>query len=93
MEKPDTRCIECGGAVQSLNEDQTGAPCVACAERLLETLPGIFHSPWVPSRDAVHDPEREAGRGEREADESAEHSPSERWRIEDDIIIGPDQPA
>ena len=41
MENPETRCIECGGSVHSLNEDEVGEPCVACAERLLETLPGI----------------------------------------------------
>ncbi len=39
-------CIECGGPVNALNEDESGAPCPACAERLLETLPGVFHAPW-----------------------------------------------
>lgn len=47
MEHPETRCIECGGVVGSLNEDENGVPCPACAERLLETLPGVFHAPWV----------------------------------------------
>ena len=42
-----TRCIECGGLVGSLNEDESGEPCPACAERLLETLPGVFHRPWM----------------------------------------------
>ena len=46
MSGTDTRCIECGGTVGSLNEDEEGVPCPACAERLLETLPGVFHSPW-----------------------------------------------
>ena len=39
-------CIECGGPVNALNEDESGVPCPACAERLLETLPGVFHAPW-----------------------------------------------
>ncbi|MEM9379873.1 MAG: hypothetical protein AAGB93_07965 [Planctomycetota bacterium] len=42
-----TRCIECGGLVGSLNEDESGEPCPVCAERLLETLPGVFHRPWM----------------------------------------------
>lgn len=42
----NTRCIECGGEVDQLNEDAEGVPCPACAERLLETLPGLFHEPW-----------------------------------------------
>lgn len=46
MSEITPRCIECGGPVDSLNEDEEGAPCPACAERLLETLPGVFHSPW-----------------------------------------------
>ena len=41
-----TRCIDCGGLVDSLNEDEDGVPCPSCAERLLESLPGVFHSPW-----------------------------------------------
>ena len=40
------RCIECGGTVDSLNEDDDGVPCPACAERWLETAPGVFHTPW-----------------------------------------------
>ncbi len=91
MENPETRCIECGGAVHSLNEDETGEPCLACAERLLETLPGIFHSPWSTSRDAARDSEIEAE--ELEPDPSGERPSSEWWRVEDDIVIGPDQPA
>lgn len=46
MTEAKTRCIECGGFVGSLNEDEDGVPCAACAERLLETLPGVFHQPW-----------------------------------------------
>ncbi|MEM1448518.1 MAG: hypothetical protein AAF726_00795 [Planctomycetota bacterium] len=42
-----TRCIECGGLVGSLNEDEAGEPCPSCAQRLLETLPGVFHRPWM----------------------------------------------
>ena len=47
MEHPETRCIECGGVVGSLNEDENGVPCPVCAERLLETLPGVFHASWA----------------------------------------------
>lgn len=56
MEHPETRCIECGGVVGSLNEDEDGEPCPVCAERLLETLPGIFHAPWTEA-DATVDEE------------------------------------
>ncbi|MEM9800974.1 MAG: hypothetical protein AAGA20_11660 [Planctomycetota bacterium] len=52
MEGRTTRCIECGGFVDSLNEDENGNPCPYCAERLLETLPGIFHRPWMHPWDA-----------------------------------------
>lgn len=34
----------------SLNEDEEGVPCPVCAERLLETLPGVFHAPWGERR-------------------------------------------
>lgn len=46
MSHPFTRCIECGGTVDSLNVDEEGVPCPACAQRLLETVPGVFHTPW-----------------------------------------------
>ena len=39
----------------SLNEDEDGLPCPVCAERLLETLPGIFHAPWVEAGAAVQE--------------------------------------
>lgn len=39
-------CIECGGPTNELNEDEEGVPCPACSERLMESLPGIFHAPW-----------------------------------------------
>ena len=54
MEHHETRCIECGGVVGSLNEDEDGEPCPVCAERLLETLPGIFHAPWTEAEANVH---------------------------------------
>ena len=66
MEHPETRCIECGGVVGSLNEDEDGVPGPACAERLLETLPGVFHAPWV---------ETDATVGEGEVDVSVAESP------------------
>lgn len=51
MSNAPTRCIECGGSVGFLNEDEDGKPCPACAERLLETLPGVFHQPWDRGSD------------------------------------------
>jgi len=98
MVNPETRCIECGGAVHSLNEDESGDPCVACAERLLETLPGVFHSPWVTARDmerSVLAPEQ-AVEGEAEAElieSSEEVEEPDWWDSRDDIVLGPDQPA
>lgn len=41
-------CIQCGHSVGDppvLNVLPEGGNCPACAERLLETLPPIFHSP------------------------------------------------
>ena len=65
MTQAKTRCIECGGSVGSLNEDEDGTPCPACAERLLETLPGIFHQPWTETAsgavDEVHPEEAHTG--------------------------------
>ncbi len=48
-------CIECGGSVNALNEDENGDPCRACAERLLETLPGVFHAPWGQEEHGVEE--------------------------------------
>ena len=98
MENPETRCIECGGAVHSLNEDEAGAPSVACAERLLETLPGIFHSPWVTAREmqqlnAVPDASTEGEVLGEAAGGSEEAEGAEWWQAKDDIVLGPDQPA
>ncbi|MEL6907908.1 MAG: hypothetical protein AAFP22_21045, partial [Planctomycetota bacterium] len=44
----------------ALNEDEDGVPCAACAERLLETLPGVFHTPWAGARDGGSDARTEA---------------------------------
>lgn len=41
-----TRCFRCGGPANQLNELEEGQNCPACAERLLETLQGVFHAPW-----------------------------------------------
>lgn len=30
-----------------------GEPCIPCAERLLETLPGIFHTPYETVEEAA----------------------------------------
>ena len=42
-------CFHCGNPVGDpprLNELEEGDNCPACAERLLETLPPIFHTSW-----------------------------------------------
>ncbi|QDV08795.1 hypothetical protein Poly30_43500 [Planctomycetes bacterium Poly30] len=61
-------CIECGGPVNALNEDEHGDPCVACAERLLETLPGVFHAPWGQEAAELEDADAETAlaQGEEE---------------------------
>ena len=44
----DVVCIRCGlpiGDPPRINRLSDGEPCGACAERLLETLPPIFHAP------------------------------------------------
>ncbi len=98
MENPETRCIECGGAVHSLNEDESGAPCVACAERLLETLPGVFHSPWVTARDMepsglAPEPAMDSEAQDETAASAEAVVGTEWWQAPDDIALGPDQPA
>jgi hypothetical protein len=57
MDNPDEKvvCFQCGQPVAEegpsgaplLNEVEEGVPCSACAERLLEQLPPIFHTPWT----------------------------------------------
>lgn len=39
-----------------------GRPCSACAERLLETLPGVFHTPYT-----AEEPEQQPTRMETPA--------------------------
>lgn len=50
MPNHEVVCFHCGqqvGDPPRLNmiDDE---PCKACAERLLETLPGVFHTPFEP---------------------------------------------
>ena len=90
MEDQVTRCIECGGFVDSLNEDEDGVPCPACAERLLESLPGIFHSSWGEPEDLEDEVD---GVEVAERTELAEAPAPRRWRADDDAPFGPDQPA
>lgn len=50
MGQPSTEivCFQCGQAVSDpprWNHLPSGEPCRACAERLLDSLPPIFHSP------------------------------------------------
>jgi hypothetical protein len=61
-------CIQCGHSVGDppvLNEMPEGGNCPACAERLLETLPPIFHSPFeAPDEAAVPEEHGEYEHGE-----------------------------
>lgn len=46
-------CFQCSQPVADemgprLNEIEEGESCPACASRLLEGLPPIFHTPWRP---------------------------------------------
>lgn len=94
MEGRTTRCIECGGLVDSLNEDEQGAPCPACADRLLETLPGVFHRPWMESwspRDEGAAEESFAEEAEDVEPEGGVADESPAWGRHDDEE--PDQPA
>lgn len=65
--RPDIVCFRCGRPVGDppvLNPLGDGeGTCPACAERLLESLPPIFHAP-MPFAVA---PERDAGGAETEA--------------------------
>lgn len=35
----------------ALRSTPEGVPCRACADRLLDAVPGIFHTPWPTSRN------------------------------------------
>jgi hypothetical protein len=41
------RCFRCGGPAHELNEIEEGVNCPACAERLIESVQGVFHTPWA----------------------------------------------
>lgn len=91
MEGRTTRCIECGGFVDSLNEDDDGEPCNACADRLLDTLPGVFHRPWMeswPAKDGAEADDLFADETDGEPSEEQERDPAETA-----ARIDPDQPA
>lgn len=68
-------CIQCGRSVGDppvLNELPEGGNCPACAERLLETLPPIFHVPFdTPAAAPVPEESGEYG-------ESGEYEEYER---------------
>ena len=91
MDAPPTRCIECGGFVDSLNEDEEGTPCPACAERLLETLPGVFHRPWMEPWAPREDAELDDEFADVLEDERDEAPPSRG--DDEDSLRGPDRPA
>ncbi|MEZ6015831.1 MAG: hypothetical protein R3F49_11995 [Planctomycetota bacterium] len=45
-EQQPPRCFRCGGPANELNEIEEGVNCPACAERLIESVQGVFHEPW-----------------------------------------------
>lgn len=66
-------CFHCGqtlGDPPALNTTGDGEACPVCAERLLETLPPIFHSP-MPFEVEVP---REGGEVPREGETGAEET-------------------
>lgn len=67
-----SRCFRCGGPAHELNQIEEGVNCPACAERLLETVLGVFHSPWADPL-TVHGPEAEAA--PERAEERVERAP------------------
>lgn len=66
-------CFHCGqpiGDPPRLHEVD-GEPCPACAQRLLESVPGIFHAPYETVAEAVESREADEaeGSGEYRADD------------------------
>ncbi len=58
MAENEVVCIQCGqpiGDPPRLNLLAEEEPCPACAERLLESLPGIFHTPYESPTEAPVD--------------------------------------
>jgi len=59
MSEHEIVCFHCGQSVGDpprLNRVGDDEPCRACAERMLESLPGIFHAPFevvVEGQDAA----------------------------------------
>jgi hypothetical protein len=41
------RCAKGIGNPPVLNRLPSGKPCKACADRVLDAQPGIFHAPWA----------------------------------------------
>jgi hypothetical protein len=78
-----SRCFRCGGPAHALNEIEEGVNCPACAERLLETVQGVFHTPWADPV-AEDTPESEPETEHEPAAERAERGPrraprSQNW--------------
>lgn len=77
-------CFHCGQSVGDpprLNEMPDGEPCRACADRLLDALPPIFHTPIVAPVEG-----RRMDRGELARID-------EHVRADRDSDLGDDQPA
>ena len=83
--------------MNSLNEDELGEPCAACADRLLETLPGVFHRPWMETASGGDDVDAddEASAVDEMPEGAAGESPSASRRDHDGdgTFVDPDQPA
>jgi len=59
MVDQDVVCFHCGQPIGHPPVIHTvgGRPCPACAERLLESLPGVFHTPFAAVAAVAEVPE------------------------------------
>lgn len=64
MSEHEIVCFHCGQSVGDpphLNRIGGQEPCRACAERMLETLPGIFHAPYETAAGTMDTAQLERG--------------------------------
>lgn len=83
-------CFHCGRPVGNpprLNEMPDGEPCRSCADRLLDSLPPIFHAPIVTPSEAPTEPTEE-----EEASYARRKDRADTQR-EGPATFGDDQPA
>ena len=70
MVDQDVVCFHCGQPIGHPPVIHTvgGRPCPACAERLLESLPGVFHTPFAAEAEAPERVRVEPGVGYGDSD-------------------------